>query len=99
MTIGQKSAGGSTNHLRVPLWPMDASVVTPSNSTMFDTPVAIIVFDAGTVITTPAGTDSPADITLVVSAAMVANGPYAVPFMVKQVKATGTTSANILGVW
>ncbi len=81
---------------KIPFFPINAELVTPSDSTTFGTPRAVAVFGAGTLVTTPWGEG--ADITITVTSAMVANVPFIPPWMVQKVKAA-TTATTIVSVW
>ncbi len=97
MAIGQNTSAVSIPGIA--LFPYNCALVVPTNGLLFDAPVAIFILGAGDIVVTPFGNASPANITFTVTAGMVANGPFTLPFMVKCVLATGTTATPILGVW
>lgn len=99
MAVGTINTGQFKRGSRVPLLFFDAETVVTSDSVVYAYPVSLFVFTAGTVVVTPFGGNSAANVTITVTAAMVANGPYQVPFMVKAVRATGTTATTMLGAW
>lgn len=74
------------------VFPARAEEVTPSNITVFDYPSAIYVGTGGTVVVTPASSETPGPITFVVP-----DGGM-VPVMCTQVRAGGSAS-NIVRVW
>lgn len=83
---------------QVTMWPTNSALITPNDDTTFTSPTTLLVREAGTVVYTPFGGGT--DVSFVISAAMVANGPYEIPRMVSAVKATGTTGGlTILGGW
>lgn len=98
-TISTKSAM-PIGHGRIPIFPLNAKVVTGSDTDVYSQPVAVFVGGAGNIVVTPYGPDSSGtDMTFTVTAAMVSAGPWSVPFMVRAVKTTGTTATAIFGVW
>lgn len=83
----------------IPLFPLNCEALTPSDATVFANPTAITVYGAGNLTFTPWGPDGAANITLTITAAMVTNGPFVLPCMVRKVLSTGTTATLIYGGW
>ncbi len=92
MAIGEQTPGPQYRD-RVTLLPPHAEAVTPSDSVEFDGPVAIYVGTGGDVSVVPVLPAGASAITITVAA-----GDF-VPFLVRQVNATGTTATDILAVW
>ncbi len=78
---------------RVTMFPPHAEAVTPSDSTVYPSAVSIYVGTGGDVSVIPALPAGASAITVT-----VADGGF-VPFLVRQVNATGTTATDILAVW
>lgn len=93
MTVGTTTTDRGGTQGPITTWPFNAELVVPSDATVFEVPVAIEVFAAGTVVATPWG--GQADRTVTVTAEML---PYRLGFMVRQVKAA-STSVSIQGTW
>lgn len=100
MTAVSTKAAMPIDHKRIPIFPINAKVITGSNTDVFAQPVALFVGGAGDIVVTPFGADSSGtDMTFTVTAAMVSAGPWSLPFMIRALKATGTTATAIFGVW
>lgn len=98
MAVGTRSNEIPNNFvIGTPIFPLRYENVTPSNSAVFQDPVAIEIWDAGAIVVSPYGGN--ADQTLTITAGMVSSGPFLLRFMVRAVKATGTTSTIIKGIW
>nr|8CJZ_h Chain h, Spike Base Protein [Ribes] len=74
-------------------FPPRAEVVTPSNSEEFTSGVSVFSNDGGDISVVPLLPYGSAAIVVTVAA-----GGF-VPFMVRKVNATGTTSTSIVAVW
>lgn len=92
MAIGEQNPGPQYRD-RVTLLPPHAEAVTPSDIDEFIAPVSVYVGSAGDVSVVPALPTGATAITLTMSA-----GDF-VPFLVRQVNATGTTATDLLAVW
>lgn len=92
MAIGEQNPGPQYRD-RVTLLPPHAEAVMPSDSEKFDGPVSIFVGNGGDVSVVPVLPAGAAAITLTLS------GGDFVPFLVRQVNATGTTATNLVAVW
>lgn len=100
MAVGDRNAASSFSAARVPMFPHNCAAVTKSDATTFAEPVAIMVLGAGDLVVTPYGvTSSGTNVTVTITADMIASGPFMLPFMVKKVLSTGTTATLIYGIW
>lgn len=98
MAVGDRSNIIPRNQpIGAPSFPLRCEAITPSDTVTYPDPVAIEVWSAGNIVVSPYGGGG--DITLTVTAGMASAGPFMVKFMVKAVKATGTTATTIFGIW
>lgn len=94
MTVGTRigSVGGSQGPATI--FPYNMEAIAKSDSTTFDSPVAVVVYGAGDIVFRPRGGN--ANITLTITAAML---PYTLPVMVDKVMSTSTTATAMYGIW
>lgn len=99
MAIGSTKSALASGPDRIPMFPHCCELLTPNNAAAYPSPVAVMIMGAGTIVVTPYGRDTATDVTLTITSDMVTSGPCILPFMVRAVKATGTTATPIYGLW
>lgn len=81
----------------VTAWPKKAQFITPSDTLKYERPVSIEVHVAGDVKVLPWDGDFSGGQNAITIPAAIAVAGYQIPFEVRRVYATGTTSTSLLG--
>lgn len=78
-------------------WPKKSQFITPSDTVRYESPVSVEVHVAGDVRVLPWDGDFNGGQNTVTIPAAIAVAGYQIPFEVRRVYATGTTSTSLLG--